>query len=332
MKQYPKVVVIGGGTGTYAVLSGLKKYPVHLSAIVTMMDSGGSTGRLRDQLGVLPPGDLRQSLVALSESTEIWRNLFAYRFDNGDLEGHNFGNIFLSSLEMITGSNERAIHYAARLLKTKGKVIPVTLTKSTLCAKYSDGTILEGEKLIDYAPAPRARINYVYLSPRAVINPNARKAIETADFLIFGPGDLYTSIIPNLIVDDMDDAIRKSKANKIFCINLMTKLGQTDGFKASDFVTELYKYLGGAMVDSLVVNNKEPDKEVVDWYARSGDAFLVEDDLDSIGGDIEVFRGDLLSDTRYEQSLSDRIQRSLIRHDPDKLAKVLSEVIQKILG
>ena len=292
------------------------------------MDSGGSTGRLRDQLGVLPPGDLRQAMVALADSTDIWRNLFTYRFENGDLDGHNFGNIFLSSLEKITGSNERAIHYASKLLKTKGKVVPVTLTKCSLCASYADGTVLEGEKLIDYATAPRPRINYVYLSPKAELNPNAKKIIVEADYIIFGPGDLYTSIIPNLLVNGFAEAIRECKAKKIFCLNLMTKLGQTDGFKASDFINEMCKYLGGNIIDYTLINNKKPDRELVEWYARSGDAFIVENDLETKNFKwLKVIKADLLSEAKYEQSLSDRIQRSLIRHDGEKLAKTLEALI-----
>jgi uncharacterized cofD-like protein len=326
----PKIVVIGGGTGSFIVLSGLKSYPVQLSTIVTMMDSGGSTGKLRDQLGVLPPGDLRQALVALSESELIWRKLFTYRFDNGDLDGHSFGNLFLSALEKITGSTEKAISYATELLKTRGEVIPVTLENTVLCAKYADGTTLEGETKIDNATEPRARINYMYLHPTAQITPNAKEKIQKADYLIFGPGDLYTSIIPNLLVDGVTEAIHKSKAKKIMLVNLMTKLGQTDCYRASDFVSELCKYLGGVDFDYIFVNNKRPPKALVDWYRRSGDAEVVKDDLGyKKSSNAKIIRADLLSKTKYEQSLSDRIKRSLIRHDPEKVARALIKVVRK---
>jgi uncharacterized cofD-like protein len=326
----PNVVVIGGGTGSYIVLSGLKKYPLKISAIVSMMDSGGSTGRLRDQLGVLPPGDLRQALVALSESDEIWRSLFTYRFDHGDLDGHNFGNLFLSSLEKITGSMNKALILASRILKVKGSVIPVTFTDSVLCAKYSDGSVLEGERLIDESYTTRPRILYMYLDPEATLNPKARTAIEKADFIIFGPGDLYTSIIPNILVNGFNEAIKASNAKKIFFINLMTKLGQTDRYKASDFVKELGRYLGGVAFDYIVVNKKLPSREILEWYKRSGNVDDVKDDLDvkKYPG-TKIIKCDLLSEVKYEQSLSDRIQRSLIRHDPEKVANVLMDLIRR---
>lgn len=323
----PSVVVIGGGTGTFAVLSGLKNYPVSLSAVVTMMDSGGSTGLLRDQLGVLPPGDMRQALVALSEAEEIWRKLFIYRFDSGDLSGHNFGNLFLSALEKITGSTEKAISFATQLLQTKGEVLPITLESSTLCARYADGKVLEGEKLIDYTLEKRSRITSMYLSPNATINPRAKSKIEKADYIIFGPGDLYTSIIPNLLVDGTTEAIRKSKAKKIYIMNLVTKYGQTDGFVMSDFVNEMYKYTGGGCLDYVVVNSQTPDRVILDWYKQTEFAGPVKDDLNSLK-DIKyrVIRSPLLNKTRFEQSVADRIKRSLIRHDPEKLAKTLMKI------
>jgi uncharacterized cofD-like protein len=292
------------------------------------MDSGGSTGRLRDQLGVLPPGDLRQSLVALSESEEIWRKLFTYRFANGDFEGHSFGNIFLSALEKITGSNEQAIELATKLLKTKGNVIPVTLSNSTLCAKYADGTLLEGETLIDESNQHRARIHYMYLQPEAVLNPHAEKAILAADYIIFGPGDLYTSIIPNLIVEGVDDAVRKSKAKKILLVNLMTKKGQTEGFKASDFVEEMERYVGSTIFDYIVVNKEKPSKELLQWYKKSEEVEEMVDDLDQRKfKNSKLIRANILNQSRYEQSIADRIKRSLIRHDPDRVAKVIMSII-----
>ena len=326
----PKVVVIGGGTGTFIVLSGLKHYPVQLSAIVTMMDSGGSTGRLHDQLGVLPPGDLRQALVALSESELIWRKLFTYRFDSGDLVGHTFGNIFLSALEKITGSTERAINLATTILNTKGDVIPVTLETATLCAKYIDGSSLIGEALIDAADVARPAINYVYLEPNVAINPKAKSKIEKADYIVFSPGDLYTSIVPNLLVDGALDAIKNSKAKKIFFVNMMSKLGQTEGFKASDFVREIGKYLGDVGFDYFLVNNKAPDKKLLEWYKKTAEAGIVKDDLvQKKYPNTKIVRADMLSKAKYEQSLSDRVKRSLIRHSPEKVAKALMGIIWK---
>lgn len=330
-KKYPNVVVIGGGTGSYVVLNGLKNHPINLSAIVAMTDSGGSTGRLRDQLGVLPPGDLRQALVALSDTDEIWRKLFAYRFDSGDLDGHNFGNLFISALEKLTGSHEAAIDYASQLLDTMGEVIPVTLSKCELVAEFEDGSVVEGEKIIDESYTKRPRISVMYLSPAAEVNPKAKKAIEEADFIVFTPGDLYTSIIPNLLVNRISLTVKKSKAKKIYFVNLMTKLGQTDGFKASDFVKELERYIGGtSLFDFLVVNNKKIDPDVVAWYKRKENVDPVEDDLnESELKSTKIIRTDLLSRSRYHKSVADRVKRSLIRHDPDKLAKVLIDIFNK---
>ncbi len=321
----PKIVTIGGGSGTFVVLSGLKKYPVTLQAVVSMMDSGGSTGRLRDQLGVLPPGDMRQALIALSDSEDIWRSLFTYRFDTGDLGGHNFGNIFLSALEKITGSAEESIVHAAKLLKIKGNVIPVTSSKCTLCAKYADGSLLEGETLIDESLTSRPKILYMYTLPEAVPNPKAIKSILKADYIVFGPGDLYTSIFPNLLIPGIVDALKASKAKKVFFVNLMTKLGQTNGFKASDFVNEMERY-AGCMMDYIFVNNQNPPTDLIEWYKKSSNVDLIEDDLNQSTHDKNrIIRADLLSESKYEQSIADRIRRSLIRHDPEKVSKAFIE-------
>lgn len=324
----PKIVVIGGGTGTFIVLSGLKQYPVQLSAIVSMMDSGGSTGRLTDQLGVLPPGDLRQALVALSESEVIWRKLFTYRFDHGDLQGHNFGNIFLSALQKITGSTEKSINIAMELLQTKGFVVPVTLEPTTLCANYADGAKLRGEALIDSADFPRPRITNIYLEPNVILNPFAEAKLKSADFIIFGPGDLYTSIIPNLLADGMVQAINASKAKKIYIPNVMTKVGQTDGFKISDFVKVMTNFLGKGSFDYILVNNKKPDAKIIEWYKRTASADWVVDDLgDKKYPNGKIIRQDLLSNTKFEQSVADRVRRSLIRHDSDKIAKYIMQTV-----
>lgn len=323
----PKVVVIGGGTGTFVTLSGLKNYPLQLAAVVTMMDSGGSTGRLRDQLGVLPTGDVRQALVALSESEEIWRKLFTYRFDSGDLAGHNFGNIFLSALQKITGSTQQAVGHATKLLQAKGEVIPVTLGSASLCAKYVDGSLLIGESLIDSTDTQRPKINYMFVEPAVDVNPKAKAKISQADYIVFGPGDLYTSIVPNLLVDGVVEAINNSSAKKVFVLNMMTKIGQTQGFKASDFVNELQRYLGSAHFDYVIVNNKLPDKKLLEWYKKTAEAdFIVDDLTSSLLPNTKIIREDLLCKTKYEQAISDRVKRSLIRHDSDKLAKTLVRI------
>lgn len=327
-KELPKVVTIGGGTGTFVVLSGLKNYPVELSAIVSMMDSGGSTGKLRDQLGVLPPGDLRQALIALSESEDIWRKLFTYRFDNGDFSGHSFGNIFISALEMITGSTTEAVEYATQILQTKGKAIPVTVSKTTLCAKYEDGSVVEGESNIEDLKDPKSKISEVYLLPKVTMNIEAKKALERADFVIFGPGDLYTSILPNLIVEGMTETLDQISAKKIYVSNLMTRTGQTDNFKLSDYVKELEKYIGANSLDYIIVNKTMPDEDTLEVYRNVDKAVVVEDDIPKSGlGKAKIIRADLLSREKFTQKASDSVHRSLIRHDSDKLADTIYMVI-----
>jgi len=319
-----KIVVIGGGTGTFVALTGLREYPVDLTAVVTMMDSGGSTGRLRDQLGVLPPGDLRQALVALSGAQKIWRDLFVYRFESGDLRGHNFGNIFLSALEKMTGSIEEAIDSASFILNVRGEVVPVTFDQCDLCVKLEDGRVIEGESHIDEPReiGERARIKDAYLKPRAWPNRGALEKIAEADLVAIGPGDLYTSIIPNLLVEGVSEAIKNSSARKVFVMNLMTKYGQTTNYAASDHIKDLEKYLGREVLDVVVVNNKRPSRKILEWYWESNEV-VVEDDLDEQGRRLEVVRKDLLSEAVVERSTVDGARRSLIRHDPQKLARAL---------
>lgn len=322
-----KIVVIGGGTGTFVALTGLREYPVDLAAVITMMDSGGSTGRLRDQLGVLPPGDLRQALVALADSQEIWRGLFVYRFENGDLRGHNFGNIFLSALEKMTGSIERAIELAAFILNVRGEVVPVTFDRCELCVKLVDGRTIEGESHIDEPKEmeERARIRRAYLRPEAQPNERALEEISKADLIVIGPGDLYTSIIPNLLVAGVGDAISSSSGKKVYVMNLMTKYGQTTSYTARDHLDDLEKYLGTGVLDAVLVNNEKPSQKVQDWYLESNEV-MVEDDLDGGGGERpQVIRGDLMGEGVIKKSEADELKRGLIRHDPQKLAQVLIE-------
>jgi uncharacterized cofD-like protein len=327
-KQKRSVVTVGGGTGSFVVLSGLKNYEIDLSAIIAMTDSGGSTGKLRDQLGVLPPGDLRQALVALSEASEIWRKLFTYRFEQGDLKGHNFGNIFLSAIEKIADSNQEAIDRAADILQTVGRVIPITFDKCTLCARYEDGTLIEGESAIDEYDKRGARIENLYLKPSANINLEAKRALERAHALVFGPGDLHTSLIPNLIVTGVGDIIQNIKAKRILIVNLMSKAGQTEGFKVSDFINEVEKYLGEGSLNYVVVNSKIPSRDLVKRYKEVDKANLIEDDVGGTYRRAKIVRANVLSDDAYKKSSSDVVKRSLVRHDPDKLARTISKIIK----
>ncbi len=322
------ITVIGGGTGTFVVLSGLKNYDYNLSAVVTSMDSGGSTGKLRDQYGVLPPGDVRQCLVALSEASELWRKLFLYRFEKGDFKGHNFGNIFLTALEQVTAPHyQEVIDTASYILQTKGKVIPVTFDRVHLCAEYEDGETLVSEDLIDSAFHKETRIKRAFLKPEASSNPNAIEAILSADYIIMGPGDLYTSIIPNLLVGGIQEAFAVTKAKIILNINLMTKRGQTPNYTAGDHVKDLERYMDHK-VDTVILNNKKISKEVEEYYNEYGEQEVFDDMDDFTDHPIHVLRTDIVAEQVFTKSMSDVIVRSLQRHDPEKLAKVLTSVIQ----
>lgn len=320
------IVVIGGGTGTYVALTGLREYDVSLTAVVTMMDSGGSTGRLRDQLGVLPPGDIRQALVALSESDEIWRKLFIYRFENGDLDGHNFGNIFLSALEKMTGNFSEALKLASEILKIKGQVLPVTYSKSDLCVELENGKIIEGETNIDELSVDkkRARIKRAYLKPSVPVNRTVTKAIKDADLVLIGPGDLYTSLLVNLLVDGVVDALSSTDAKVVYALNLMTKYGQTTNYTAKDHVDDLVRYLGKGVVDYILISNK-PDKKILDLYLTHSEIHVKNDLVDK---DYKLINADLLADEKIDKPKSDRLKRSLIRHDPNKLAKSIVSLLK----
>jgi len=317
-----KITVIGGGTGTFVVLSGLKKYPLDLSVVVTMMDSGGSTGRLRDQLGILPPGDLRQCLVALSDAPLLWRKLFLYRFEKGDLEGHNFGNIFLAALEKVSDSYDKAIETASYVLKTKGKVIPVTFNKLHLVAEYENGQKVTGEGLIDENHSEKSRIRTAYLQPQGNANPVAIKSIEESEYIVIGPGDLYTSIIPILLVSGVKEAMKRSKAKIVYIMNMMTKSGQTTNYKASDHVKDLVRYLGREP-DYILINNGVISQEILASYKKYNEVKVV-NDLNKNG--YEIVEKDLVDAKKVEKNSSDILYRSILRHDSEKVAEELKKI------
>lgn len=279
------IVVVGGGTGNHTTLSGLKYEECTLTAVVAMTDSGGSSGRLREELGHLPPGDVRQCLVALAPDdrlTALMARLFDYRFNAGNgLLGHSFGNLLLTALTEVTGNTATAIAEASRMLDIKGTVLPVTLTKSTLVARLKDGSEVVGEGNIDQRKENlNISIDYVYLNPKAYAYPPVLEAIAQADAVVMGPGDIYTSILPNLLVEDVAQAIRDSKAKKICVCNLMTKSGESDGFKTSDFVNLIREYMGTTdLIDHLVINNAPFPARLVERYASYGQ-YPVEVDLE----------------------------------------------------
>lgn len=318
-----KVVVIGGGTGNFVILRGLKKYNVDLSAIVSMADSGGSTGILRDELGVLPPGDVRQCLVALSNSSKLMRSLMNYRFENGNLGGHSFGNLFLSALEKVTGSFEKAVEEVSKILVIRGKVIPITTNQVHLKMVLNNRKLLEGEAEIYLSQEIDQGYKSIFLEPYPKVNPKVLDEILNADLLILGPGGIYTSIIPNLLIEGVSEAFCQSKAKKVFVVNLMNRIGQTTGFKVSDNLAEVVKFLGKDVFDYIVVNKKRPPKALIEAYKEEGE--LIENDL----FESRVIYTDLLGKLKEENKV-DLIKRNLIRHDSKKLAKELMKIVSNI--
>jgi uncharacterized cofD-like protein len=318
-----KAVVIGGGTGTFMVLSALKHYIPNLSAIINMVDDGGSTGVLRDELGVLPPGDIRQALVALSSSSETVRELFNYRFGEGTFEGHAFGNLLLTALEKITGSFAEAVKTAGQVLDINGQVIPVTTDDVRLCYKDRQGNVVVGEKTVTQSFFAKGEHPEIFLRPHATLNPEAAKAIKQADLIIIGPGNVYSSLIPTLLVDGMGDALRSAKGKKIYVCNLVTKPGQTDGFKVHDFAASLERYAGGPIFDYVVYNTAKPAQELLDNYAKEGELWVEIDKGAFTKAHYQAVGENLISKKIHVQNPNDKfLQRTLIRHDNDKLARI----------
>lgn len=318
-----KVVVIGGGTGNFVVLKGLKKYPLDLTAVVSMADDGGSTGILRDELGVLPPGDVRQCLVALSNSSRLMRSLMSYRFDNGGLGGHSFGNLLLSALEKVTGSFEKAVEEAGKILYIRGKVLPVTMNQVRLKMILNNRKVLEGEREIYLSQEIGEGYRSIYLDPYPKVNPKVLEEIQHADLLLLGPGGLHTSLIPNLLVEGVSDAICRSDAKKVFILNLMNRKGQTTGFRASHYLQELVRFLGADVFDHILVNSEPISKELIEVYAQEGD--LVENDLQ----DPRVIAAPLLGPLATSDP-KDLLKRNLIRHDSQKLAQEICKIVDHL--
>lgn len=308
-----KVTVIGGGSGSYQLLSGLKAEPsLEIRSIVSMTDSGGDSGDYRDDFGVLPPGDLRRCLVALSEETELMRELFQYRFDEAWLSGRSVGNLLMLALTRMRGSEQAAVAAVSQILKIRGEVVPVTWDAAHLHARLGDGTTLAGETAIDRrGSGALAPIEAVYLEPRASANPRALEVIADADYLILAPGDLYTSLIANLLVDGVAEALAASPGYLIYVQNLMTKPGETTGYSASRHAAEIARY--ARRVPDVVVAHQGGIPEHLRARYRAECAREVEIDIEALYtlGVREVLRASLMSGQSY------------VRHDPDKLAEAL---------
>lgn len=341
-----RVVTIGGGTGPFALLSRLKQFPCTLTAIVSMADSGGSSRRLMDEYGLLPVGDLRQALVALSRRGALWRGVYGFRFpesqkkhaqprqESGDsaasdseatlvsselsgVGGHSLGNLIIMALQAINNGNLLyAIQDAQELLDTAGRVFPVTLAHTTLCAELANGQSIRGETEIDtreeWDTDPRVPISRVYLEPAAPACDEALRAIRRADIIVIGPGDLYTSVLPNLLVEGVAEAIRSSDARKVYVCNLMTKRGETDGYSASKFVAQVHRYLGGR-IDRVVVHNGSLPEHLLAHYAGQ-QQFPVEADLAALRAIVPEVNVDDLVAIHGQH---------LIRHDADRLIEAI---------
>lgn len=284
MQDRPRIVVIGGGSGTSQVLQGLKHHPVDITAIVTMFDSGGSSGLLREEFGYPPFGDLRQCLVALSNEdtpSATLKPLLDFRFcEDSSLQGHNVGNLVLAALTSLFDVEE-AVNRLSQILRIRGRVVPVSFDKAELFAEMDNGSILKGETSIDLRGCSSPRISRVFLEPAAAANPSAVQAILEADAVVIGPGDLYTSIIPNLLVQGIPEALCSTSAILIYVCNLMTKRGETDDFTASDFVSEINRYLNGTAIRWALVNTAPMEQTALNDYVREG-AQPVVADLDQL--------------------------------------------------
>ena len=314
LEHGPRIVVIGGGTGLSVLLHGIKEYTSNITAIVTVADDGGSSGRLRQQFDILAPGDIRNCLVALANEETMMRELFQYRFkQDTEFSGHSFGNLFITAMTQVTGDFERAIKESSKVLSIRGRVLPSTLEKVTLVAEHKDGRITEGEAQIPKTGSPIKRI---FLRPQnASAAPDAIKAIREAELIILGPGSLYTSIIPNLLIKEIRDAVVESEASKVYVCNIMTQPGETDHFKASDHVKELTFHTQSKIMDACIVNIGKIPVSMLEKYAHENSA-SVEADSETIRDfGYGVIEEDLVSITDH------------VRHDSNKLAKLIANLL-----
>jgi uncharacterized cofD-like protein len=323
-----KIAVIGGGTGSFTLLSALKTHTTQLAALVNMVDDGGSTGVLRDELGVLPPGDVRQCLIALSDSPKV-RDLFNYRFEEGTFQGHSFGNILLTALEKVTGNFSEAVETASDILRVNGTVIPATLDNVRLKLEWPEvSMVLQGERTIDsdyFKHDPRKAT--LTLVPQASANPMALAAIKDADLIVIAPGDLYTSLGPLLVIDGIGEALRLSQATKIYVSNLVTKQGQTEGFTVADHADEIERFAGGPFLDFVLYNKQLPDEERSLRYKQEG-AYPVTVDHERLADKNYLAVGGSFLGLVAEKESADilPVTRSLIRHDPGAVANAIIEL------
>jgi uncharacterized cofD-like protein len=309
-----KIAAIGGGSGLSTLLRGLKKYDAGITAIVNVADDGGSSGRLRSELGVLPPGDIRNCLVALSEEESLMSRLFQYRFPSrGVLSGHSFGNLFLTAMSAISGGFDSAIANCGEVLAIRGKVLPVTLSSVTLCAELANGKTVSGESNISKSKEKIKSVSLVPFAPPAA--PYVLETLKSADIIILGPGSLYTSIIVNFLIDGVVKAVKDSKAYKIYVCNIMTQPGETGGYSLSDHIEAIEKHSYKGIVDCVLANNGKVPSKLAKRYMKYG-AHQV--GIDKTG--VKTLKCDLFSNEIYA------------RHDSDKLAGALMKAVNHIKG
>ncbi len=319
LQKGPRVVALGGGTGLSTLLRGLKKYTGNLTAIVTVADDGGSSGRLRQEYRILPPGDFRQCITALADVEPLMNTLFQHRFKEGSLNGHSFGNLFIMAMAEITGDFEHAIRESGRVLAVRGQIVPSTLRDVTLIAEMADGQTRVGESNIPHFNGngqPQTAIKRVFLQPEAAINPEAEEAILNAEMIVVGPGSLYTSILPNLVVDGMAEALKASPAIKVYVCNVATQPGETDFFRVSDHLSAIENHLGTNIFDFVIVNSNHnfplpPSAQEADIKR------VLYDQATAAGRSIHCLLVDVVN------------PRVSTHHDADKLAKAIMKKVWK---
>ena len=312
LNRGPRIVAVGGGTGLSMLLSGIKNITNNITAVVTVGDDGGSSGKLRESLGILPPGDIRHCITALADDEDLVNKLFKYRFDDGQcLEGHSFGNLFITALCEITGDMVSAVRASSRVLSIRGRVLPATLDDMKLAAEMEDGRIVHGESTI---PEAHGKIKRLFTEPKnCKALPEVIDAIRNAELIILGPGSLYTSVIPNLLIKEIASEIAKSKAKKIYVCNIMTQPGETDDYKVSDHLKALIKHArSDKIVDAVLVNNFLPDK-LADKYQKSGSYPVTLDAPEIKKMGIRICAKKLIEDSR----------EGLVRHSSNRVARTI---------
>ncbi len=314
LERGPRITVLGGGSGLSVLLHGLKEFTSNITAVVTVADDGGSSGRLRSQFNIPPPGDIRNCLVALADAEPLMSELFQFRFkESGELEGHNFGNLFILAMLKVTGDFEKAIRESSKILAIRGRVVPSTLKRATLVAQHADGTQTVGETNISQTPS---RIERLYLQPEgAQATEDAIFAVENADAIVIGPGSLYTSLLPNLLIEDLSAAIARSRAPKIYICNVMTQSHETDGFGAFDHVNTIAEHSHPDVLSHVIVNNGHIPPNILAKYLKGGSI--------PVKADTEKIRA-----LGY-QVIEDNIINAadIVRHNPRRVSKLILEII-----